>query len=802
MQTSKTAQIEAQEKKTALQSKVRMVRERCSETDAKMKEITTGISQAKASIAKHQSSSKPLPMPKIVVSSAKDIPSTAGVGSNSVSQLPEIVTEPVSDCDTATSSPLPLIEVEPITDSEFSDSPSCLPLVGPPESVSLNFEAVSDVEMDVTGTEDAVAEVCSTGDSSTVTKQLPSTTEQPEEVQQTPLLVTDGSPIGPMPATVMESMVGKLEDSEADIEDQALTGTNGLPMQQNTTSSSFKPDLLSSNQTPFVASRLPGVQHPTKPQLDSSNSPSLIVDDQKPDSSSVINNTDSSSQSSDENLIPTDRIFCLGTYDLFTLGLDEQPQLVVPIDDLRSLSSLDVEAACISQPVLTAIQERSNLSYCTRTGCEYSYVQAVNPSREHPSVTPSLCDSITENSKTPRSARARKQKKPVKITSERRQMLEQQVLNQVDGASAQDINSTADSAPDSFQVGEDAVSDGLEKEQKSQAQDVERLKVSSLLKSDGNNPPIADDGVATSKVVDMKVASLLQRSFKQAFPKSSPLTLQQTQAILSSFDSFLPTQITPTLHPSSTTYMGSVLDSINFFQGQSLSASTKLPSNFPNARRSEDDTKKRSQYVPYSSPLLCFSSYMLSPAYRQHEKLQLGSPTYSNKLDPKELLCKYEMLGVCKDPKCTAQHVRDSVLSREEVIASLVSNAPQLAGCSNTELEEAAMTEPSLRERIMDKVNSYSSSVIRQYSPMISDEEIYKLTAHQVNKARKAVNPEHQKHHFVSFNESSWLQSEQLPETSTTTPNLRIPEVDLSLNERGITGPQELVYSSLDKLKV
>ena len=800
------------------------MKEKCSKVDSKIKEIASGISQTKDSIAKHQSSSKPssISVPEIVVSSGKTA-STVNVEPRSEPCVPEIITEPVSDCDTATSSPLPVIEVEPITDSEFSDSPNCQPSCT--QSSSLHFEVVSDVEMDTIRGDVSVSSDSSAA--STTFQPLSSTSELPRNTHCTSSLLTGSKAVQSIPAAIVESSINEPEEvmvSAANSE--AIAGGDGLAVRLGEPIHPVE-ILPSSKEAPFVASSLPGTQ---PLQVDISITPKLGVDHCVPSSFELsVDHTACStsstglnqltSQSNDENLIPTDKIFCLGTCDLFTLGFDDQPQLVVPVDNLQSLSSLNVDAVCISQPVLAAVQERSTQSYRIRTGCEYS--TAIDCQRNDTDAIPTLtvCGSTAEYPGTARPARARKQKKPLKLTPERRHMLfgkEQHPQSQADETSSIVCEETCSSnasihgVSGSYQESTGVVQmiDSQQDDKQTQAQDTEKMKVSSSPQSNSENLPAAStvDKIThrgDGEAVDVRIVSLLQHSFQQAFPQKSPLSSHEAQEVLNSSSHLLPTQVSATLHPPSMRHVGSVLDSVNFFQSQSFSTTTKLPSSFTNMMKSTVNTRKRSAYTPYSSPLLCFNSYILSPAYRQHEKLQLRSLTHSNKLDPKQLLCKYEMFGVCKDPKCTAQHVRDSALSTEEMIASLVGYAPQLANCSSAELEEAEEKKPSLKKHILDKLSSYSSSIVKQYSPKISDEEMYKLTAHEVNKARKIANPQRHKHHFISFSDSNWLQpdTKDSPETAATSSNLRIPDIDLSLNEGDAPNPTQLVYCSSDKSK-
>ena len=167
---------------------------------------------------------------------------------------------------------------------------------------------------------------------------------------------------------------------------------------------------------------------------------------------------------------------------------------------------------------------------------------------------------------------------------------------------------------------------------------------------------------------------------------------------------------------------------------------------------------KEEPYKPYSSPLLMFQSYRLSPYFRTQAKLPLSSLTHSNKINPQKIMCKFELLGVCIDPKCPYQHFRDVNLSREELVQDIISYQPTLAGCTESELSVVDESLPELQDAISGKVSGYARSFMQSYGGKITDEELYALTTHKVNQERIKLNPKSARKSFVSVEERYWVQ--------------------------------------------
>ena len=281
----------------------------------------------------------------------------------------------------------------------------------------------------------------------------------------------------------------------------------------------------------------------------------------------------------------------------------------------------------------------------------------------------------------------------------------------------------------------------------------------------------------TSEIIDLSMditdnkeveqaMKFLNTAFKQSLPETTPLSVEHVQQILNSAHqaSCTSVQYTTSRRPlssicispntmTSNTQKESKGTKVKLAPGSLLTIDSK---NVPSRSSSVQSTS----FLPYNSPLLTFSSYRLSPAYRNHEKLEVGSLTYSNKLDPKQILCKFETLGVCRDPKCTAQHLRDVRPSKEEIVTNLVSYAPGLAGCSQEELFTVETSQPQSQKEVASKISNFATSVVERYSSKLSDEEIFNLTTHVVNKGRKSgTNSTSTKRGYISFDDRQWLSN-------------------------------------------
>eukprot|EP01114_Cavostelium_apophysatum_P007095 TRINITY_DN1880_c0_g1_i1.p1 TRINITY_DN1880_c0_g1~~TRINITY_DN1880_c0_g1_i1.p1 ORF type:complete len:1959 (-),score=491.78 TRINITY_DN1880_c0_g1_i1:489-6365(-) len=73
------------------------------------------------------------------------------------------------------------------------------------------------------------------------------------------------------------------------------------------------------------------------------------------------------------------------------------------------------------------------------------------------------------------------------------------------------------------------------------------------------------------------------------------------------------------------------------------------------------------------SPLLAMRSYRLNPHFGKDRHLSVRSATFSNRIDPNVPICYWELSGRCNDSQCKNQHVRDYMISEEDVLRDLAS---------------------------------------------------------------------------------------------------------------------------------
>lgn len=161
--------------------------------------------------------------------------------------------------------------------------------------------------------------------------------------------------------------------------------------------------------------------------------------------------------------------------------------------------------------------------------------------------------------------------------------------------------------------------------------------------------------------------------------------------------------------------------------GQHKQSTRKIPSSLlQQVLDSEQDKSGKgtscvstSEYSTYSSPLLTMGSYRLNPLYRTLFKLPLNSLTYSHKMDPNRIMCKYELQGRCNDTKCPAQHMRDITPSIDEVVTDLSSYYRE------TKSSNASNKGGSASDLV---------SQIQGFSGKLSNEELLALAAHTTHK--------------------------------------------------------------------
>ena len=188
-------------------------------------------------------------------------------------------------------------------------------------------------------------------------------------------------------------------------------------------------------------------------------------------------------------------------------------------------------------------------------------------------------------------------------------------------------------------------------------------------------------------------------------------------------------------------------------------------------------------YKPYCSPLLMFASYRLNLNFSSSAKAPLNSITYSNKLDPHHIMCRFELTGTCSDSSCTAQHLRDLQMTKDELVQDLVSYCPTIAGCTGQELADVEGATRGM-DSVCGKLSSFSSKFLKRYVDKVSDEELWKLVVYDTNKERVKTRLRRE----VSFEDRPWTvssrTSSKAPSSGRTMERSSLPLQSLPVEHR------------------
>lgn len=116
-----------------------------------------------------------------------------------------------------------------------------------------------------------------------------------------------------------------------------------------------------------------------------------------------------------------------------------------------------------------------------------------------------------------------------------------------------------------------------------------------------------------------------------------------------------------------------------------------------------------SEFSSYASPLLTFQSYRLKPYFRTQFNLSLSSSTYSHRINPDHVMCRFELLGRCFNSQCSAQHFSDIISSTDQIVADISSY-------------QSTTSDNSTQDSSQNKLENFRGKV--------SDNELLQLAAH------------------------------------------------------------------------
>ncbi|XP_038050957.1 zinc finger C3H1 domain-containing protein-like isoform X2 [Patiria miniata] len=174
------------------------------------------------------------------------------------------------------------------------------------------------------------------------------------------------------------------------------------------------------------------------------------------------------------------------------------------------------------------------------------------------------------------------------------------------------------------------------------------------------------------------------------------------------------------------------------------------------AERMDQDEDVEQSLVPYSSPLLCFRSYRLSPFFVQEAKLSRLSLSFSHKLNPMRAMCQFELNGTCNDDECPWQHKKDYEMTDHEVYADLLAYTSLIATSKDWQ-------DPEKRhQRVEDYINKAVKKSKRPENAKRQREALCRAFANAVLTQTKKVSP------GIIAQPRSWTPK-QAPSTSPQT---------------------------------
>ncbi|XP_071135689.1 zinc finger C3H1 domain-containing protein-like [Mytilus edulis] len=260
-----------------------------------------------------------------------------------------------------------------------------------------------------------------------------------------------------------------------------------------------------------------------------------------------------------------------------------------------------------------------------------------------------------------------------------------------------------------------------------------------------NKPNIENNGANNVSVLNKTLADNQCKGAGDITPKSSPeninqlgvlqlrklktLQIENVEKFLSNVD--LPDLSSPSSHPLLVPQYNQIS---SFTEHHILS------------RMKSTHSSSSSPKLKYSSPLLHFKSYRFSPYYRIKEKMSLSSPTVANKINPKKMLCRFDILGTCHDEDCAGQHQSNYQMSQDEILQDIISYCPSVADIDKD-------TNPI---HYQAEIGRYVTQVRKQYEGMFTMDRLYVLMASQVNEKGAHIKP-----HMMFFKQRKWKPAQK-----------------------------------------
>jgi hypothetical protein len=145
-------------------------------------------------------------------------------------------------------------------------------------------------------------------------------------------------------------------------------------------------------------------------------------------------------------------------------------------------------------------------------------------------------------------------------------------------------------------------------------------------------------------------------------------------------------------------------------------------------------TEQQPILVPYTDSVFTgMPSLRLSPLFHKVQSLPLMSNTYSNAVDPFQMICYFDLHGVCKDPKCEMQHKSSYLLKDREKLMDILSYQPSLAGVSDSDLSD--------KQRVYERLEKFVDLFSASQSSCKSSEELAQKLVKMVTDRRPSSPP-------------------------------------------------------------
>ncbi|KAF7957817.1 hypothetical protein EAE96_003387 [Botrytis aclada] len=127
-------------------------------------------------------------------------------------------------------------------------------------------------------------------------------------------------------------------------------------------------------------------------------------------------------------------------------------------------------------------------------------------------------------------------------------------------------------------------------------------------------------------------------------------------------------------------------------------------------------------FKPYESPLKVFHAFRFHPEYKQQITGGLKSITYTNKIDAKKELCRYELMGgICNDNTCEFQHFREMGLPDDAVLTKLGSPDEFEGEQRDRFIEGLKSVLSDLRARKIKDFDDIASEIVAHRAKFLGD---------------------------------------------------------------------------------